>query len=83
MLVTDSAHDNVLINNDSSGNSTYDIELSSATSRFGPLLPASYDNLVVQAFRRSGERTVVKNCGLNNIVIGEVTLVDLKKDPCY
>lgn len=92
LMVTDGSHDNVLSNNDASGNANpvfgsvppgYDIELTGDTVRFAPnppLAAASYNNTVIQ---HQDGTIVVKDCGNNNIVKGHVTLVDTTKDPCF
>jgi parallel beta-helix repeat protein len=92
LFVTDGSHDNVLLNNDASGNANpvfgsvppgYDIELAGDTVRFTPnppFAPACYNNTVIQ---HEDEKVVVKDCGNNNVVKGNVTLVDTAKDPCF
>jgi parallel beta-helix repeat protein len=82
IIVTDGAHETTLSNNDAGGNRVYDIELAGDTKRFAPLVdlaPASYDNLVMVG---SYEGLVVKDCGQNNRVQGNVKLVDHTADPC-
>jgi parallel beta-helix repeat protein len=78
--VTDGTHDNVLLNNDATDNHVYDCELTGDTLRYGYFVPGSYDNLVVQG---SQNALIVKDCGANNRLRGNTTLVDTNLDPCY
>jgi len=82
-IVADGAHDTTLSNNDAGGNLVYDIELAGETKQFAPLVdlaPTSRDNLVVAG---SYGGLVVKDCGQNNRVQGNVKLADHTADPCY
>ncbi len=79
-LVIDGAHDNVLATNNASNNSVYDMELAGDSNRFGFFAPASYNNRV---FQFEDERIVVKKCGRNNVVKGNVRLVNHAADPCF
>jgi parallel beta-helix repeat protein len=81
-LATDRANNNVLSNNDATGNRVYDIELTGDTKRFAPvvpLAPAAYDNQVLLG---SYKGLVIKDCGRNNQIVGEAKLVDHTVDPC-
>jgi hypothetical protein len=81
--VIDGSHENLLVNNAAANNSEYDIELAGDTTRYAPFPPvalASYNNLVVVG---SHKGLVVKNCGNNNVIRGQVTLVDNSTDPCF
>ena len=52
-----------------------------ADEHVDPLLrPGCFDNRVVQGDHL---RLVVKDCGVNNWVQGNITLVDTNSDPCY
>jgi hypothetical protein len=79
-LAIDRANSNHLANNAASDNLLYDIELTADTYRFGFLTPASYKNVVAQG---SHKGLVVKDCGNDNVVSGDVTLVDTTLDPCF
>lgn len=72
-LVIDGANHNVLANNAASAN-TLDIILTGDGDFFGVGIsfPASYDNVVAQA---SHKGLIVQNCGTNNTISGDVTLV--------
>lgn len=76
-LVIDGANNNYLKNNFSSGNGTYDFELTADTYRFGFLTPASFEN-EVKVFNN----LTVKDCGNDNEVTGGIQ-VDINLDPCY
>lgn len=83
IIVTDGTHDTTLVNNDASGNQVYDIELTGETKRFAPLVDlaaTSHDNLVVAG---SYGGLVVKDCGKNNRVQGNVKRVDPSADSCF
>ena len=75
-LVIDGANNNILENNQAARNGTYDIELTGDTYRFGFLTPLSRNNTV-----RALAGQKVKNCGVNNTVIGG-NLVNNATDPC-
>ena len=75
-LVIDGANNNLLENNDGGNNAAYDYELTGDTYRFGFLTPFAYDNTL---YAKPGQ--TVKNCGVNNTVIGGV-LVDTAVDVC-
>ncbi|MBI2925060.1 MAG: right-handed parallel beta-helix repeat-containing protein [Verrucomicrobia bacterium] len=77
---TDGSHDNVLLNNAATANHVYDCELTGDTLRYGFFVPGCFDNLVVQGGHTS---LAVKDCGANNTVRGNVTLVDTTADPCF
>ena len=78
--VTDGTHDNLLLNNNATDNHVYDCELTGDTLRYGYLVPGCYNNLVVQG---GHSPLVVKDCGANNQLRGNLTLVDTNVDPCY
>jgi parallel beta-helix repeat protein len=81
-MVTDRANNNLVVNNDASGNSVYDVELTGDTKRFAPLIPlapAAYNNLVLAGPYKG---LVIKDCGRDNQIVGEVKLVDHSVDPC-
>jgi nitrous oxidase accessory protein NosD len=78
--VTDGAHHNVLLNNDATGNHVYECELTGDTLRYGYFVPGCFDNFVVQGGQTS---LVVKDCGANNTIRGNVTLLDNTLDPCF
>ncbi|MBK9018352.1 MAG: hypothetical protein IPM82_32290 [Saprospiraceae bacterium] len=77
-IVIDGANHNKLINNNASGNGTYDIELVGDSYRFGFLTPFSHDNVVHAG---SFQNITIKDCGQNNTVYGGVE-VDTSVDPC-
>lgn len=77
-LVIDGANNNLLENNNASGNGAYDMELTTDTYRFGFLTPAAYSNTVNTG---NYPNITIKNCGPNNTVNGGV-LVDTGVDPC-
>lgn len=77
--VIDGSHECVLVNNAASGNSQYDIELVGQTSRYGFSSPPCFDNVVIAGQQKE---LVVKDCGDNDIIIGDVDLVDHNLDPC-
>ena len=77
-LVIDGANNNLLENNEASGNAAYDMELTTDTYRFGFLTPAAYNNTVnVGAY----PNITIKNCGPNNTINGGVW-VNTSSDPC-
>jgi hypothetical protein len=79
----DGSHNNLVINNAASNNSEYDIELAGDTTRYSPFPPlalASHDNVVVAG---SHKDLIVKDCGNNNVIRGDVNLVDYGTDPCF
>jgi hypothetical protein len=77
ILVIDGANRNFVANNNLSNNARHDIELTTDTERFGFLTPKAHDNIVLA---RSGQS--VKDCGLNNRVIGG-DMVDTNVDICF
>jgi hypothetical protein len=77
-LVIDGSNNNVLIDNDASGNGTYDFELAGDSYRFGFFTPACYENVAIIG----SHSLVVKDCGNDNVVVGG-SLVDNSLDPCY
>ena len=77
-LVIDGAHENLLQNNDAQNSGTYDIELTTETSRFGALAPEAYDNEVIAG---DFPNIRIKDCGTNNKITGGV-LVDTDVDEC-
>jgi nitrous oxidase accessory protein NosD len=79
VLATDRANNNLLANNNFSGNQVYDMELTGDTMRFGVLGPSVYDNLVLAG---SYTGLIVKDCGRNDRIVGDVKLVDHSADPC-
>jgi parallel beta-helix repeat protein len=79
VLATDQANNNVLSNNDASGNQVYDMELTGDTKRFGVLGPAVFNNLVLVGPYKG---LVIKDCGRSNQIVGEAKLVDHSLDPC-
>ena len=78
LLVIDGANNNVIADNASSGNGTYDVELTGDAYRFGFLTPASYENTFIAG---SYPNIEVKNCGNDNQIIGGA-LVDNSVEPC-
>jgi len=89
--LTDSSHDNRVVNNDATGNGDpavwgvlgYDIELTGDTTRFAPYPPvagATFNNLAVAGEYKN---VVLKDCGNNDAIAGQFNLVDTSKDPCY
>ncbi len=77
-LVIDGANNNLLENNEASGNGAYDMELTTDTYRFGFLTPAAYKNTVNAG---NYPNITIKNCGPENVINGGV-LVDTSSDPC-
>jgi Right handed beta helix region len=75
-LVIDGANNNLLENNDASGNGAYDYEITGDTKRFGFLTPFAFKNTLRA---KAGQK--VKNCGPDNTVSGGV-VVDLGADVC-
>ncbi len=78
LLVIDGANNNVIADNASSGNGTYDVELTGDTYRFGFLTPASFENTFIAGSYPDIE---IKNCGNDNQIIGGA-LVDNSVEPC-
>jgi parallel beta-helix repeat protein len=78
--VTDGSHENLLLNNDCQNNQAYDFELTGDTLRYGFPVPGCFNNDVIQSGRLN---LVVKDCGADNDVRGNVTLVDTTADPCF
>ena len=79
ILVIDGANDNLLVNNQGGNNGRYDIELAGNSERFGFFTPTSRES-VVDAGKYKG--LVLKDCGVDDIVNGEFSLVDTSADPC-
>ena len=79
-LVIDGSHHNFLVNNGGWGNTRYDVELAGESTRFGFVSPGTHNNLVAQGAHKG---LVVKDCGFNNLVSGDVILVDNSTDPCF
>ena len=77
-LAIDGANGCDLLHNEASNNSDYDIELAGDSERFGFFTPTSSNCTAVS----SNPAIVVKDCGLNNTVIGG-TQVDTTVDPCF
>ena len=78
-LVIDGANENLLVNNQGGANGRYDIELAGDSERFGFFTPTSRET-IVNAGKYTG--LVVKDCGVDDIVNGDVELVDTAADPC-
>jgi hypothetical protein len=79
-LVIDGATENTLVNNIGSDNARYDLELAGDSERFGFFTPPSSENVVIQD---AGNPLIIKDCGQNNMVSGEVILVDKEVDLCF
>jgi len=79
-LVIDGADGNLLQNNEGGNNGTYDIDLVGDSHRFGYLTPTSRNNKVVIG---SFQNNTVKDCGLNNEVLGQAVIIDTAVDPCF
>ncbi len=77
--VIDGSYNNLLVNNAASNNSEYDIELVGDTTRYGFFSPASHDNTVIAA---SKQDLTVKDCGNNDVMRGDLLLIDNAADPC-
>jgi hypothetical protein len=77
-LSIDGANHNLMVNNASSGNGTYDIELAGDSMRFGFFTPSSHDETFIAGRYATVE---IKNCGAHNTVIGGA-LVDNTLEPC-
>ena len=77
-LAIDGATGCSLILNDASNNSAYDIELAGESMRFGFLTPTSSNCTAITA----DPSITVKNCGVNNTVIGG-NQIDTGADPCF
>lgn len=78
-LIIDSANKNLVVNNAATNSGVYDVEFTGDTFRFGFLAPASFNNLFVAG---SHPNIGVKNCGINNTIIGG-QLVNNTLDPCF
>lgn len=78
LLVIDGANHNWIESNRSTGNGTYDVELTGDSMRFGFLTPRSFENTFVAGIFPNTE---VKNCGENNTIRGG-QLVDNTLEPC-
>ena len=77
-LVIDGANNNLLLNNDASGNVSYDIELTGDSERFSFFTPFSFENKVVAGKFQS---ISIKDCGVDNTVKGGMQ-VDTSVDLC-
>jgi hypothetical protein len=77
-LAIDGATACQLVFNDASSNAAYDVELAGDSFRFGFLTPTSSNCTAII----SDPAIVVKNCGLDNTVVGG-TQVDTNVDPCF
>ena len=78
-LVIDGANENLLVNNQGGNNGRYDIELAGDSERFGFFTPTSRET-IVNAGKYKG--LVVKDCGVDDTINGDVALVDTVADPC-
>lgn len=79
-LVIDGADSNFLQNNEGGNNGTYDIDLAGESDRFGYTTPTSLNNKVMIG---SHHTNTVKDCGLNNEVLGQAVIIDTSADPCF
>ncbi len=77
-LAIDGAMGCKMIHNDASNNAAYDVELAGDSERFGFFTPTSSNCTAII----NEPQIVVKDCGLNNTVIGG-TQVDTTLDPCF
>ncbi|HFA51574.1 MAG TPA: hypothetical protein ENJ95_21370 [Bacteroidetes bacterium] len=77
-LVIDGANNNLLENNNASGNADYDMELTTGSMRFGFFTPESYQNTVITG---AYPDITIKDCGRDNHISGGV-LIDTVADPC-
>ncbi len=78
-LVIDGASENLLINNEGGGNGRYDIELAGESERFGFFTPTSLKTKVVTG---KFDDLTIKDCGIDDKIVGDATLVDTDADPC-
>ena len=79
-LVIDGADSNFLQNNEGGNNGTLDIDLVGDSFRFGYLTPTSKNNKVMIG---SHHTNTVKDCGLNNQVLGTAIIIDTAVEPCF
>ena len=79
ILVIDGANENLLVNNQGGNNGRYDIELAGDSERFGFFTPTSRET-ILNAGKYKG--LVVKDCGVDDTINGDVVLVDTVVDPC-
>ena len=77
-LVIDGANNNLLVNNDGSGNGAYDMELLGETCLFGFSTPTSFDNTVVA----SNTSMTINDFGQNNRIFGTTTVTHDITVPC-
>lgn len=78
LLVIDGSNNNVIANNESSGNGTFDVDLTGDTNRLGFFTPASFENTFIAG---AYEDIEVRDCGIDNTIIGGA-LVDNSVVPC-
>lgn len=78
-LVIDGANQNLLANNEGGNNGRYDIELAGDSERFGFFTPTSRETNVLTG--RFGD-LVIKDCGVDDTIVGDAILVDTGADPC-
>jgi len=78
LLVIDGANNNVIADNASSGNGTFDVDLTGDTNRLGFFAPASFENTFIAG---SYSNIEVRDCGIDNQIIGGA-LVDNTVVPC-
>lgn len=79
LLVIDGANQNLLTNNEGGNNGRYDIELAGDSERFGFFTPTSRETRVVTG---NVDGLVIKDCGVDDQIIGDAILVDTSADPC-
>lgn len=75
-LVIDGSNNNLLENNDGGSNGSYDYEIVGDSYRFGFLTPFAFQNTI---YAKPGQ--TVKNCGMDNVVVGGVQ-IDTGTDAC-
>lgn len=80
-LIIDGSNNCKIISNYAENCSVYDVEFVGPTQRFGTPepLPTTFENLFIDGPSTDIE---VKDCGLDNIIIGG-QLVDIVEDPCF
>ena len=77
-LAIDGANNNLLVDNNASGNGTYDIELATESNRFGFITPESFENTVIAG---AYPNISIKDCGTENNVTGG-NQIDISTEPC-